>query len=99
VHQCQAQGAIQAHELADRLGDDHDLAVLREFLTEMPGRAGQPAMVATLQGLIIRRRAELQQSANLLGRRIFASKPNGFVARLHELWQVWRIEGQASERA
>jgi len=98
MHQSLAQEAIQAHELADALGDDHDLAVLRDFLTEIPGMAAQPAMVATLLGLIARRRDELQQAADLLGRRIFASKPKEFVARLHDLWRVWRTDGEASER-
>jgi CHAD domain-containing protein len=90
------QEANQAHELADVLGDEHDLAVLSQFLTEVPAKFGEPASVAKLLALIVRRRAELQQAANLLGRKVHAERPKEFVARLHDYWHAWRT-GQAKK--
>ena len=65
--------ADEAHELSDRLGDDHDLAVLLEFGAE------------PLEGLIASRRQELQQEAFAYGARLYADKPKAFVRRI-EHW-------------
>jgi CHAD domain-containing protein len=65
--------ADEAHELSDRLGDDHDLAVLLEFGAE------------SLEPLITTRRAELQEEAFAYGTRLYADKPKAFVRRI-EHW-------------
>ena len=65
--------ADEAHELSDRLGDDHDLAVLLDFGAE------------SLQPLIATRRAELQEEAFAYGSRLYADKPKAFVRRI-EHW-------------
>jgi CHAD domain-containing protein len=65
--------ADEAHELSDRLGDDHDLAVLLDFGAE------------SLEPLIATRRAELQEEAFAYGTRLYADKPKAFVRRL-EHW-------------
>jgi CHAD domain-containing protein len=65
--------ADEAHELSDRLGDDHDLAVLLEFGAE------------SLEPLIATRRAELQEEAFAYGTRLYADKPKAFVRRI-EHW-------------
>jgi CHAD domain-containing protein len=65
--------ADEAHELSDRLGDDHDLAVLLEFGAE------------PLEGLIASRRQELQQEAFAYGARLYADKPKAYVRRI-EHW-------------
>jgi CHAD domain-containing protein len=65
--------ADEAHELSDRLGDDHDLAVLLEFGAE------------SLEPLIATRRAELQEEAFAYGTRLYADKPKVFVRRI-EHW-------------
>jgi hypothetical protein len=57
----------QAHALADSLGDDHDLAILRQQLQAERGRSPGGASVETLVGLIDRRRAELQKQAWAVG--------------------------------
>ncbi len=73
--------ADEAHELSDRLGDDHDLAILREYILsdEEPLTEGQRDHVL---GLISKRRAELQADAFAYGERLFAEKPKRFVGRL-----------------
>jgi CHAD domain-containing protein len=65
--------ADEAHELSDRLGDDHDLAVLLDFGAE------------SLEPLVATRRAELQEEAFAYGTRLYADKPKAFVRRI-EHW-------------
>jgi CHAD domain-containing protein len=65
--------ADEAHELSDRLGDDHDLAVLLDFGAE------------PLEPLIDTRRRELQEEAFYYGGRLYADKPKAFVRRI-EHW-------------
>src|SRR6056297_543071 len=79
--------------LSDLLGDDHDLAVLRQSI-EAHGDArqhGEPEQLVI--GLIDRRRAELQAQSWPLGKRLFAEKPGHFVARTAAYWRVWHAEG------
>jgi CHAD domain-containing protein len=68
--------ADEAHELSDRLGDDHDLAVLSEFGAE------------SLEPLIATRREELQDEAFTYGARLYADKPGAFVGRIESWWQA-----------
>ena len=61
----------RARRLSDLLGDDHDLAVLRERAASCP---------VTL-ALIDRRRRELQEAAFELGERLYARPPKRFARR------------------
>ena len=72
----------EAHELADRLGDDHDLAVLADWIREHTD--ADPEFFEAVD----RRRAELQGEAMTLGARIYADKPSGYVRRLRRLWEA-----------
>jgi CHAD domain-containing protein len=82
--------AAEAHELTDLLGDDHDLAVLRERATEardvFPNAATRDALLV----LIDRRRAYLQKRALQLGLRLYEKKPAAFAAGFGKDWQAWR---------
>jgi CHAD domain-containing protein len=77
-------GAVgdEAHELAERLGDDHDLAVLAAWIREHTD--------ADLEFFeaVDRRRAQLQAEAITLGARLYADKPSGYVRRLRRLWEA-----------
>jgi CHAD domain-containing protein len=79
----------EAHELANRLGDDHDLAMLAGWMHEH-ARA-EPEFFEAVE----RRRSELQGEAMALGERLYADKPNAYVRRLRGLWKA----SQASVRA
>ena len=74
----------EAHDLSDRLGDDHDLAVLADWFREHT----EPDL--DLQEAIDRRRAELQQEAFDIGARLYAEKPSAYVRRLERLWNAGR---------
>jgi CHAD domain-containing protein len=81
--------AGEADRMGDLLGDDHDLAVLRQMLTDDPGRFGDEGDVEILLALIDRRRAEIEQEVMLLGRRFFQDKPRDFVGQLKGYWKTW----------
>ena len=79
----------QAHELANQLGDDHDLAMLADWVRE--NAEAEPAFFEAVDT----RRAELQSKAMYLGERLYADKPSAYVRRLRSLWET----SQASVRA
>jgi CHAD domain-containing protein len=72
----------EAHELADRLGDDHDLVVLAGWMRE--NADANPEFFEAVD----RRRAELQADAMALGARLYADKPSNYVRRLRRLWEA-----------
>ncbi len=81
-----------ADDLADLLGDEHDLAVLRDTLEAAPGEFGDVREMAVMLALIDRRRLALQQQAKPLGLRVFAESPDALVARLDGYWRAWASE-------
>ena len=74
--------ADHAHDLADHLGDDHDLALLREQAQRRRDAFSSPADQRHLLQEIDQRRGELQFAAISLGERIYAEKPKKFTSRL-----------------
>ena len=84
--------AKEADRLGELLGDDHDLAVLRQMLTDDPGRFGDQGDREVLLALIDRRRAELEHEAMLLGRRFFQDSPADFARRLKSYCKTWRAQ-------
>jgi CHAD domain-containing protein len=80
--------ADEAHGLSDLLGDDHDLALLRETLR---GAAGElPVDVDAVIELIDHRREQLQTEALQVGGRLYAERPKAFVRRIHRYWKASR---------
>jgi CHAD domain-containing protein len=82
--------AKDAHLLSDLLGDDHDLAVLRETLVEL-----RPALRVDLDAVIAlldHRRGQLRAQAMLVGERVYAEKPKTFGRRMRAYWKTWRAE-------
>ena len=73
-------------ELGDRLGEDHDLAVLAT------AAAASPALAERLT----ERHAVLREAARQLGRKIYAEQPRAFLRRMQVYWQVWR-EGEVAD--
>lgn len=82
----------EAKRLADLLGNDHDLAVLRQKLVEQPEGFGEVEHVTAFVGLIGRRQAELRVAAQPVGRRLFAEKAKRFGKRFEEYWDAWQRE-------
>ena len=82
--------ADQAHDLSDHLGDDHDLALLREQVQTRREVFAIPSHQRHLLEEIDRRRGELQFAAISLGERIYAEKPKRVTKRLKKRWEAWR---------
>ncbi len=82
--------ANEFHQLADLLGDEHDLVVLRERLRqETSAHSGPPALEALVER-IDRRQRELEDEALMLGQRLYADKPKLFTRQLRRHWRKWR---------
>jgi CHAD domain-containing protein len=80
----------RCRELADRLGEDHDLVVIRHRLTELApeGKAGREAN--RLRSLIAHRHDTLRAEAREAGARLFGEKPGAFMRRVDACWRAWR---------
>jgi CHAD domain-containing protein len=76
-----------AHHLSDLLGEDHDLAVLRDYVEAHPSSLPSIEVRATLQALIDRRRRVLQQEALEVGAVVYRQKPKRFAKSLERGWK------------
>jgi len=79
--------AVSLKELADALGDDHDLAVLRWTLRSSPEEAGiaMADVLAALDAV----RADLQDRSLRLGARVYAEPPRAFGRRIGRYRTAW----------
>jgi len=69
----------RAGKVADRLGDDHDLAALEGRLAASPARSkAERKLIARVE----KRRAKLQKKALKLARRMYRRKPAAFVEQV-----------------
>jgi hypothetical protein len=75
--------------LSDRLGEDHDLAVLRERVSRSNGQVPRSA-VRSVARQIGEARRELRQRALALAERVYAEKPRDLAGRLETRWRSWR---------
>lgn len=80
--------AKDAHRLADLLGDDHDLALLRQALAS--DAVPVPADVDAVVKLIDHRRGELQAEAVHIGARVYGESPKAFRRRMRRTWNAGR---------
>ena len=85
-----AELADELHNLSDYLGDDHDLAELRQTVTAQAELVEDKRDLQVLVALIDRRRTELEAAARPLGERIYAEKAADFVDRFAAYWSVWQ---------
>ena len=83
------EAADEAHQLADLLGDHHDLSVLRQDLSDLP--VGDGAAMS-LRAALLTRQKELGAAAIDLGERVYAEKPKAFRHRIRGYWRAWRDE-------
>jgi CHAD domain-containing protein len=72
----------RTHQLATLLGEDHDLAVLRETLAADPLAYGGHHILKNVFLVIDRHRAQLEQQAFALGREIYKDPPRVFTSRI-----------------
>jgi CHAD domain-containing protein len=81
----------EAHDLSDRLGDDHDLAVLLDWAHRQASTLdGADPVLRGFDVILESRRRELQAEAFDYGARLYADKPSVFVDRLEGWWEASR---------
>jgi CHAD domain-containing protein len=82
----------QIDQLSEKLGDDHDLAVLRGRLLTEPYNANETQEGAEVRrnfiGSLDRRRRKLHVEAYQIARRIYAEKPRQFASRIRCYWTI-----------
>lgn len=78
-------------QLAEILGDDHDLAMLASELNGIAGLGETDR--APITALAVRRQSELRQMAFPMCERLFAEKPAAFITRIR---RYWRAKGKVS---
>jgi len=82
--------ADHTHDLSDHLGDDHDLALLRDEAQRRRDAFSTAGDQRHLLEEIDQRRGELQFAAISLGDRIYSEKPKRFMKGLERRWNAWR---------
>ena len=75
----------QTQELLQLLGDDHDLAILRETLAADPLVYGGHRILKGVFAVIDRGRGDLERQAFDLGREIYKDEPKVFTSRIKAL--------------
>ncbi|WP_217913982.1 CHAD domain-containing protein [Miltoncostaea marina] len=80
-------------DLADALGDDHDLAVIRELVAGGSAGLGERAAADAL-AIIDPVRADLQDRALRLAARLYAETPTAFARRMAAYWEACAATGR-----
>jgi CHAD domain-containing protein len=76
----------RAHDVADLLGDDHDLSVLRDYIEVHPQLVEDAASRDALLAVLDRRRNVLRRRALKRGRRLYKRSPKRFVGSIERGW-------------
>ncbi|MFD1095451.1 CHAD domain-containing protein [Salegentibacter chungangensis] len=79
---------VEVHELADFLGDDHDLMVLNDKLLSPEFGVKDDKQKEMLHALISEYSEHLRKSAKLKGELIYAEKPKNFTKRIGKYAEV-----------
>jgi CHAD domain-containing protein len=77
-------------KLQDKIGCDHDIAVLKGLLRKTPERFGGTEAVERLIRYLDSKSRKLRHAAEPLGQKIFAKKPRRFVRKLGRRWSDWK---------
>lgn len=80
-------------ELAEALGDDHDLVVLSELLRSQPDAFGGLAEADRAAALADSTAVDLQSRAHRLGATLYAEKPTTYGRRVGGYWRLWHDLG------
>jgi CHAD domain-containing protein len=79
-------------DLETRLGNDHNLTVLRDRIAAEPEFFGKEKEIELTLDLIARYQKELRACAIPLAERIYEEKPRDFTRRMKHLWDTWQAE-------
>jgi CHAD domain-containing protein len=86
-------------DLETWLGEDHNLAVLRDRITAEPAFYGTAKDTALTLGLVDEYQEELRGKSVSLAERVYEERPREFVRRIRHLWATWRHDPKETEAA
>jgi CHAD domain-containing protein len=78
------------NKLEDKLGMDHDLAVLESVLRQSPEHYGGKRAVKQVAACLERQSKKLRKETECLSREVFRDKPAKFVAKVEKRWTAWQ---------
>lgn len=81
------------------LGEDHNLAVLREKIDAEPRFYGNKKDIAFVLDRIGKFQKELRDNAVSLGERAYEDKPRQFTLHMKHLWEAWQEQPKSLEEA
>lgn len=79
-----------AKDLEHKLGDDHNLLVLRDTILESPHDFGGEKDIRAFLKIVEDRQQQLRAEAKSLGTRLYSEKPKRWRRRLELCWDVWK---------
>ena len=86
----------EANVIADLLGRDQDLAVLRRFLEQVSEEVTSLGSTESIAARLRDDRSEIQRSALSQGATLLGESPKDFDERVHAYCKAWRAELKAS---
>ncbi|MEX2216107.1 MAG: CHAD domain-containing protein [Phycisphaeraceae bacterium] len=83
--------------LADLLGDDHDLAVLRDVLAGEAWEDGDKGEMKPILALIRKRRQQIRKAGHSLAQHLYVEKASALRKRFGRYWDIWHREARGTE--
>ena len=80
--------AMTLERVGQLLGDDHDLHELVLLLDHEPRLCPDPVEKSLIKALVAQRRSDLETTARILGRRVYAETPVALTSRLDAYWET-----------
>lgn len=81
-------------DLEQKLGDDHNLTVLRQTILEDPSHFTNKQELQSLSHLVDAYQGELRLAARNVGERVYGQKPREIQSLIKHLWEAWKHEAQ-----
>ncbi len=79
--------------VGDHLGQARDLLLLVDAIEADPQAVGGDGAASRLVAIVDEQRAELEEVALGIARRLYAEEPDAFAARLGAYWDLWTSSG------
>lgn len=81
-----------AKDLESKLGDDHNLLVLRDTILEKPDAFGKEEDIAAFLKIVDDRQKKLRSDCRTLAARLYSDKPKFWRRRIELRWTAWKEE-------
>lgn len=90
---CESVGRLK--KLQRKIGDDHDLAVVKAVLEDAPDTFGGACATRRVLDCAKRRSRKLRKASRKLGKKIYDASPARFTEKLEKHWSQWRQPADA----